>query len=81
MGLIRPELAQWLAPRREFFAALAGVAFGAWVATRGGWFFGGLGLILIALGGTVPFMSFVAEHYATKDVRARMAAIQQHAEN
>lgn len=49
MGLIRPELAQWLAPRREFFAALAGVAFGAWVATRGGWFFGGLGLILIAL--------------------------------
>lgn len=33
-------------------------------------------LILIALAGTVPFLSFVAEHYATKDVRARMAAVE-----
>lgn len=33
-------------------------------------------LLLIALGGTVPFMSFVAEHYATKDVRARIAAVE-----
>ncbi len=32
-----------------------------------------LRLLLIALAGTVPFLSFVAEHYATKDVRARMA--------
>lgn len=32
-------------------------------------------LLLIALGGTVPFMSFVAEHYATADVRARLAAV------
>lgn len=34
-----------------------------------------LRLGLIALGGTVPFMSFVAEHYATKDVRARLASV------
>ncbi len=33
-------------------------------------------LILIALGGTVPFMSFVAEHYATRDVRRRVAAVE-----
>lgn len=33
-------------------------------------------LLLIAAGGTVPFMSFVAEHYATKDVRARLATVQ-----
>lgn len=33
-------------------------------------------LILIALAGTVPFLSFVAEHYATKDVRARIAAVE-----
>ncbi len=33
-------------------------------------------LILIALAGTVPFLSFVAEHYARKDVRARIAAVQ-----
>lgn len=32
-------------------------------------------LLLIALGGTVPLMSFVAEHYATKDVRARLAEL------
>ncbi|MGJ6981587.1 DUF3817 domain-containing protein [Aestuariimicrobium soli] len=34
-----------------------------------------LRLILIALAGTVPFLSFVAEHYATKDVRAKLAAV------
>lgn len=33
-------------------------------------------LIMIALAGTVPFLSFVAEHYATKDVRAKIAAAQ-----
>ncbi|MFP5415589.1 MAG: DUF3817 domain-containing protein [Actinomycetes bacterium] len=33
-------------------------------------------LLLIAGAGTVPFLSFVAEHYATKDVRARLAAVQ-----
>ena len=34
-----------------------------------------LRLLLIALAGTVPFLSFVAEHYATTDVRARLAAV------
>lgn len=34
-----------------------------------------LRLILIALAGTVPFLSFVAERYATKDVHARLAAV------
>ena len=33
-----------------------------------------LRLILIALAGTVPFLSFVAERYATRDVRQRLAA-------
>lgn len=32
-----------------------------------------LRLILIALAGTVPFLSFVAERYATKDVHQRLA--------
>ncbi|CAI9403698.1 hypothetical protein AESSP_01057 [Aestuariimicrobium sp. T2.26MG-19.2B] len=32
-------------------------------------------LILIALAGTVPFLSFVAEHYATKNVRAKLALV------
>lgn len=30
-------------------------------------------LLVIALAGTVPFLSFVAERSATKDVRARLA--------
>ena len=33
-------------------------------------------LILIAAGGTVPFMSFVAEHYATRDVQKRIEAVE-----
>lgn len=36
-------------------------------------------LILIALAGTVPFLSFVAEHYATKDVRAKLAVFPEYA--
>ena len=35
----------------------------------------GLRLILIALAGTVPFLSFVAERYATKDVHRRLAEV------
>jgi hypothetical protein len=30
-------------------------------------------LILIALAGTVPFLSFAAERSATKDIRAKLA--------
>ena len=36
-----------------------------------------LRLGLIALGGTVPFASFFAEHYATKDVRGRIFAVRE----
>lgn len=36
-------------------------------------------LILIALAGTVPFLSFVAERSATKDVRAKLATQEQDA--
>lgn len=31
-------------------------------------------MLLMVLAGTVPFASFFAEHYVTKDVRARLAA-------
>ncbi|MCT1458046.1 DUF3817 domain-containing protein [Aestuariimicrobium sp. p3-SID1156] len=34
-------------------------------------------LALIALAGTVPFLSFVAEHSATKDVRAKIAKLER----
>ena len=40
-----------------------------------------LRLGLIALAGTTPFLSFVAEHYATKDVRARIAEFQNPGQN
>lgn len=33
-------------------------------------------MILIGLAGTVPFLTFVAEHSATKDVRRRIAAVE-----
>lgn len=32
-------------------------------------------VLAIMLAGTVPFLSFVAEHYATKDVKRRLAAV------
>lgn len=32
-------------------------------------------LLAIALAGTVPFLSFVAEHYATRDVQSRIAVV------
>jgi len=32
-------------------------------------------LVAIALAGTVPFLSFVAEHFATRDVRRRVARV------
>lgn len=32
-------------------------------------------LLTIALAGTVPFLSFVAERFATKDVRQKLAAV------
>ena len=31
-------------------------------------------ILLIMAAGTIPFLSFVAEHYATKDVHARLSA-------
>ena len=42
-----------------------------WTGVPHGWLY----MILIALAGTVPFLSFVAEHYATKDVRRKLAAV------
>lgn len=33
-------------------------------------------VLMIMLAGTVPGLSFVAEHYATKDARARLAAVE-----
>lgn len=42
------------------------------LSRRVGWSIKWVALIMLA--GTVPFLSFVAEHYATRDVRARMAA-------
>lgn len=35
-----------------------------------------LRLILIALAGTVPFLTFVAEWYAARDVKRRIAAVE-----
>ena len=43
---------------------------------RAGWSW--LRLLLIALAGTVPFVTFVAEHYATKDVKAKLAEEEAH---
>jgi len=57
-------------PHGWLYMALIITAFDLGRRARWGWG----RLILIALAGTVPFLSFVAEHYATRDVRAKLAA-------
>ncbi|MEZ5115243.1 MAG: DUF3817 domain-containing protein [Candidatus Nanopelagicales bacterium] len=41
---------------------------------------GVLRTLAVLVAGTIPFMSFVAEHYVTRDVRARLAAAQEAAD-
>jgi len=48
--VIRPELRAAIARHREALAAGALVLAGLWVATRGGWFLGAIGLGFAALG-------------------------------
>ena len=49
MGLIRPELREWLRPRQEMLAAGVCMAVSGWVATWGGWFFAALGFVGFAI--------------------------------
>lgn len=44
--MIRPELRRWLMPRRELLSAIVGILLGLWIATRGGWLLGGMGLVV-----------------------------------
>lgn len=48
--MIRPELRAALWRFREALAAAVLAMAGIWIATRGGWFLGGVGLIALALG-------------------------------
>src|SRR5919112_790082 len=60
----------WTAiPHGWLYMALLITAFDLGRRARWSWW----RLILIALAGTVPFLSFVAERSATKDVRAKLA--------
>lgn len=47
--MIRPALRDHLLRQREAYAAGLGLAASLWVATRGGWFLAGVGLILAAV--------------------------------
>ncbi len=49
MTVIRPELAAWLTRWREALWAGALALCGLWIATRGGWLLGPLGVAIIAL--------------------------------
>lgn len=61
----------WTAiPHGWLYMALLITAFD--LGRRAGWSW--TRLILIALAGTVPFLSFVAERSATRDVRAKLQA-------
>lgn len=47
--MIRPELRETLMRHRETLAALAVMALSLWLATRGGWFLAGVGLVCLAV--------------------------------
>lgn len=50
MSLIRPEAAALLHRHRETLTTAATALFGLWVLTRGGWFWGAVGLALVLVG-------------------------------
>jgi integral membrane protein len=55
-----------------FLVALLNLALRVqWLGRGAGW----LRTLLVALAGTVPFLSFVAEHWVTKNVRREMAQV------
>ncbi len=50
MSFLRPEIAAALHRWREALAGLGAALVGAWLATLGGWFFFGLGLLVVLAG-------------------------------
>ncbi len=66
-----PDVVTWTAiPHGWLYMILLITAVDLGRRAKWGW----TRLLLIALAGTVPFLSFVAERSATKDVRAKLAA-------
>jgi integral membrane protein len=66
-----PDVVTWTAiPHGYLYMVLLITAIDLGRRARWSW----LRLLLIALAGTVPFLSFVAERSATKDVRRKLAA-------
>lgn len=64
-----PEVVTWTAiPHGYLYMVLLITAIDVGMRAKWGW----TRLLLIALAGTVPFLSFVAERYASKDVRAKL---------
>lgn len=65
-----PDVVTWTAiPHGWLYMILLITAVDLGRRAKWGW----TRLLLIALAGTVPFLSFVAERSATKDVRAKLA--------
>ena len=75
--LNNPDVVTWTAiPHGYLYMILLITAFDLGRRARWSW----RRLILIALAGTVPFLSFVAERSATKNIRAQLAVQQASAE-
>src|SRR4051812_50215480 len=72
-----PEVVTWTAiPHGWLYMILLITAFDLGRRARWSW----KRLILIALAGTIPFLSFVAERSATRDVRGKLAAYPEYAD-
>lgn len=58
MSLIRPELKRTLSRWREVLTGVAVAVVGGWAATFGGWFYQGLGAVIVALGLALAYVGW-----------------------
>jgi len=74
---MRPEVKALLLRWREVALALAGAAFGLWVATRGGWFYAVLGAALLAFALGLALSAWRRMRFAQEDVAPGLVEVDE----
>lgn len=77
MSFLRPEALAAITRWREVGAALAAGALGAWIATRGGYFYGALGGLILAFGLGLALAAWRTLRFARADVAPGVVQIDE----
>jgi len=77
VSFVRPEAMALLLRWREVALALAGAAFGLWVATRGGWFYAVLGAALLAFALGLALSAWRRMRFAQEDVAPGLVEVDE----